>query len=295
VALADVLKIQQARLDAMSMSAKRDMLEALTRARDEILGRMPRTAGRYTLDAHWTMLAQVEASMARLSRDLGGVLGKAKEDALDRSAKDASAKVKAMAQEFRGAEDVALPVPEAQKIVDRQTILRAVEADRARRGAAIYGLQTVGDIERELATSLLTGESTQAAVERLQRAKVWPDAAWKAERIVRTEISHAYNAGTRASLDAVAETRPDLWLMWHEHAQGPTWGGPKSKPWRGPARPLDDRVGDDSLRLHGQLRRPGQPFTDPKTGRQYAHPPNRPHDRATLILVRADKTGRIAA
>ena len=50
--------------------------------------------------------------------------------------------------------------------------------------------------------------------------------------------------------------------------------------------PLDSRVGKDSIMLHGQIRVPGRPFTDIVLGGAPVAPPNRPHDRGRLVVVR---------
>ena len=45
----------------------------------------------------------------------------------------------------------------------------------------------------------------------------------------------------------------------------------------------DDRTGEDSLRVDGQIREIDEPFFDGV--RHYMHPPNRPNDRETVVFV----------
>lgn len=103
--------------------------------------------------------------------------------------------------------------------------------------------------------------------------------AWRVERLVRTESSYAYNLAQAAALQAYP-TDPEhlLWGRWSERVDDLT------------GRPLDKKVAEDSLVMHGQVTRPGGTFTmpnDPRAGRlagrSWAHPPNRPNDRAVLV------------
>jgi len=48
----------------------------------------------------------------------------------------------------------------------------------------------------------------------------------------------------------------------------------------------DDRTGDDSLFVDGQVRRLMEEFED-NEGRRYQHPPNRPNDREVVVVVPA--------
>ncbi len=104
---------------------------------------------------------------------------------------------------------------------------------------------------------------------------------WRARRLVVTETAFTHNAAQAGALTALA-TEPDLRslrMRWTELVDDLT------------GRPLDRRVGDDSLELHGQLAPPGGRFIMPPdvtrkvgrlAGRSWMHPPNRPHDRAVL-------------
>jgi hypothetical protein len=102
---------------------------------------------------------------------------------------------------------------------------------------------------------------------------------WRVKRLVATETSYAYNLAQAAALRAYPTDPGDLlWGRWQERVDDLT------------GRPLDKQVAPDSLVLHGQVTRPGGVFTmpnDPRAGRlagrSWAHPPNRPHDRAVLV------------
>lgn len=91
----------------------------------------------------------------------------------------------------------------------------------------------------------------------------------RAERIVRTELIRAYNAGHYAQLVEVDRGDPDGgWL-------------------KQLVATFDRRTGDDSVFVHGQVRKPEQPFRDNR-GREYMYPPNRPNDREVMIVTRRE-------
>jgi hypothetical protein len=99
---------------------------------------------------------------------------------------------------------------------------------------------------------------------------------WKLARLVRTETSYAYN---NAQDDAVSALSGEgefrhVFKRWTEHVDDFT------------GRPMDGRVGRDSIALHGQVARPGgtfyPPLHYPGAPGTWQQPPNRPNDRAVL-------------
>jgi hypothetical protein len=106
------------------------------------------------------------------------------------------------------------------------------------------------------------------------------DAWWKVESAVRTTASTAYNAAmTHIVRDLTREPElQDLRLRWTELVDDAT------------GKPMDDRVGADSIALHGQVARPGRLFVMPPNakvdayfiGKAWPHPPNRRWDRSML-------------
>lgn len=172
--------------------------------------------------------------------------------------------------------DYVLPIEEAARfwgIVDqRKTSLLSMSQDSVAR----YTMGTVKVIEQQLALSLATGEPLFSATERV--SAVMGSEWWRAERIVRTEVAWAYNAGQADSIADASKDIPDMGMRWCEHVDDAT------------LRPMDNRVAADSVALHGQVAFPGQKFTMPNNervdarswGEQYDFPPNRPNDRATL-------------
>lgn len=127
-----------------------------------------------------------------------------------------------------------------------------------------YGADAVAGIEDALSAKMLVGKPWHEA-----RGEVWDivrdqvgDREWMVDRILRTEISAAYNGTTLAAL--MSEDEPEDPMLKKLVA---TW----------------DRVtGKDSMAVHGQTRKVNEPFVDPK-GRVYMAPPNRPHDRELVV------------
>lgn len=289
-----IIDLQERRVAGMNRKAARDIARLVAAARKELLAKMATTTAPFTLQRYQSTLVQFNRVLAAVERRFGGLIDASLSTAIKQGAADAVAQVTAGAKAFRMAE-VAVSLPEAQKIVRGSTILRRVEAKRAVEARQLYGEKLTARVEQSLAHSLTLGESvSDAATRLLKNEDLWKRTRNHAETIVRTEFSEAYNGSLKVALDDVAKGNPTLALMWHEHARGPAYGGPTKKAWPGMAEPLDDRVADDSLRMHGQVRRPGEKFEDPETGKTFDHPPNRPRDRSVIVMVRIDpKTGKV--
>lgn len=115
------------------------------------------------------------------------------------------------------------------------------------------------------------GELVEAAGEEFDRQ--W----WQVERTARTETSYAFNVGQAEGVRELAKHYPGMMQRWTELVDDLT------------GRPLDNRVGQDSLAMHGQVAPPNGQFTMPNDprggsmiGMSWSHPPNRPNDRAVL-------------
>lgn len=98
---------------------------------------------------------------------------------------------------------------------------------------------------------------------------------WRVERLVRTETSYAYNLAQADAMQALTKEDGFRGVMqrWTERVDDRT------------GRPLDNRVGRDSMQMHGQVVRPGGAFTAPDewlVPGSWTHPPNRPNDRSVL-------------
>lgn len=259
------------RLKKLYERAQQDLEKKLS---DISGGRRLRTMT-YSVHQHRAFVAQIRQAQALIAKNMAGAMAlgsqQTQRDALRQFIKN----IKKMEKKFAHA-IVPVPIEEAAKfegIIDRRrtSLLKMHQTSMAQ-----YGTRLVRTMEQELAQSLIQGETAYQAIDRvMDKANVeW----WQAERIVRTEQAWAYNATHASALEDAAEDFPDMMLRWTEHVSDDT------------GRPLDTRVGHDSVVMHGQLATPGGLFTmptDPNVhkslwGQSWSHPPNRPNDRATL-------------
>jgi SPP1 gp7 family putative phage head morphogenesis protein len=120
-----------------------------------------------------------------------------------------------------------------------------------------------GDLRFELLEGLKNNESISAITKRLDG--IFSDMMpWQLERISRTEILNAQNAGRMSAYEKSGVVKYKMWQAAINNA----------------------RTAADSKRLHGQIQPLDKPFVDPKTGDTFMHPPNRPQCRCTLIPLR---------
>ena len=131
---------------------------------------------------------------------------------------------------------------------------------------ARYGASAVSDIEDAVAATVLEGTPWTEAREQVMsivRDKV-EGRQWMVDRIVRTEASTVANATTMAALLEEDDDPEDPML-------------------KKLVATFDAVTANDSRMLHGQTRRLKELFTDVAGGRKFAHPPNRPNDRETVV------------
>jgi len=122
-----------------------------------------------------------------------------------------------------------------------------------------------------LSHSILMNETVDEAVERVVGTSgVFEREAWRAERIVRTELSHSYGVVKQRAMESTREEMPDLQKRL--------------------VATFDNRTGEDSKELNGQTVPVDQPFLWKKPNGEtvrYMQPPNRPNDREVVIPWRA--------
>lgn len=221
---------------------------------------------------------QVRAAILRLNQASATIAEKGSIDAQLAAVQELATQVQGLERDFRG---TVVPVPLLEG-----ARFRGLAANRAtslltqhRASMARYGAGVIGDVEGVMARSLIGNESTTDTIDKI--AVTIDGTRWQAERIHRTEQAWSYNAGHVDGLVTQATTLPDLMMRWSEHVSDD-------------GAALDDRVAVDSLAMHGQLATPGGLFTQPPAapdGEQvpdglvlqtWAHPPNRPNDRAVI-------------
>ncbi len=248
-------------------------------AQAEFTTKLSRSMGRNTNTFSETQMrmfqAQVRQGQMDIAKRMGEVLAAATEETKADALRGAIRNFKQLEKKFTGVA-TSLPVEEAARfagVMGKNTSLIRRHSMKlmGKAGAAV-----VGKLEQELALSLITGETVGDAIDRVQSVtgKSW----YQSERIVRTEQAWAFNATHAEAIADSLEDMPDIMMRWTELVDDST------------GRPLDDRVGEDSIAMHGQLATPGGKFTMPSKaivpvkmwGMSWSHPPNRPNDRATL-------------
>lgn len=241
----------------------------------------------FTIQGQQLALAQLKQGQAMLARRMAGELGdltaEAQQEALGSLADD----LRALDSTLAGAP---LPIEEVARfqgiVGDQRSILRKMHEE----GAASYSAAVVGAVEAALSKTLLQGGTTGEAIDAVM--EVQDSEWWRAERIVRTETAFAYNAARADGIEEMTEVLPDIMQRWTELVSDD-------------GQPMDDRVGKDSVALHGQVSEPGGRFVMPEDaedeteegqgkiaedmlGRSWLHPPNRPNDRAVILPWRRE-------
>ena len=241
----------------------------------------------FTVHQYRVLLAQVRYGQMQIAGRLGDESARVTTETQSDALRGIIAQIKTLeVQHDLGA--VTLPIEEASRfagVIDRRkTSLLA----QNRRSMANYGVGVVRKMEQNLAVALATGATNAEAIETI--AKTADLEWWRADRVLRTEQSWAAHATIADGIQASSDALGDLEMRWTEFVSDS-------------GHPLDDRVGADSVAMHGQVAAPGGEFTMPDSassivlvtrygksrvsdsmiGQSWPHPPNRPHDRATIV------------
>lgn len=234
----------------------------------------------FTLTQMRATLAQVREVTKLVTHGMTHVVLNGGEQAAEAGAGNTLKYLRAADEAFRG---VAPPLQlEEAGIVDqaksgvRASILRRLassgepvagadaEAHPAKAGILErYGVATVGHFEQVLQKAFITRKPWAEVRSELTEKSPFLQAAprhW-AERIVRTETMAATNrAGYEATRVADDELGDMVKIL---------------------SAVFDDRTAADSYAVHGQIRRPTEPFVS--WYGLYQHPPNRPNDREVVV------------
>lgn len=242
----------------------------------------------FTSHQYRVLLAQVRQGQMQIANRLGAESERVTVETQTDALRGITRQIKRL-EAVHGAQATTLPIEEVARfagVIDKhKASLMQQNVNSMRR----YGSSLVTKMQDQLAMHLATGSSTHEAIESLSKTA---DVEWyRAERIVRTEQSWAAHLtiadGIRSSREALGV---ELEMRWTELVSDD-------------GSPLDDRVGADSVALHGQVTPPGGMFTMPASarsiviqnrygesrvdpsmiGRTWSHPPNRPNDRSTVV------------
>jgi hypothetical protein len=243
------------------------------------------------------ILAQYRAMLLDLQPRMTRVIGEASREAQIESIRSMVKTLSLAELEFEGV-TTPLPLTQAARMAgiidkDRASLLRQHDVS-----VRTYGVDSITQAERYLGQAFATQRSYSETVAGL--FDMVDQSRYRAERIVRTETSFAWSAAHASALDEASDIVPGLFRRWVEYVDDTT------------GAPLDGRVANDSLVLHGQVcftptgatmearstflvggtggfEMPRDNRVNAKLwGKRYAHPPNRPNDRSRIVGWKVD-------
>lgn len=270
-------------------ATERRMLELLEEADADLTRRITRSIasgdGSFTMEQAKLVRAQVRAVIADLKAGMKSAIVDVGQQAAGQAAAGIVDYLRAADAQHRGVGASPLAIDEARMLDKSATkakasILRRLassgepvegadaEAHRAKQGILErYGEATIGKFEERLQVGLVTrkpwAEVRQDLIERSDFLQGAP-AHW-AERIMRTEVASALNRGAHEAIEASEEEVGGMAKIL--------------------VATFDGRTAWDSYAVHGQIRRPDEPFECfDYAGRRvhYETPPNRPNDREVV-------------
>ena len=229
-----------------------------------------------TFQAHHLriIIMQVHDALTSFKAGFAGHLRDTSEMAAVLGARHLVGAIKKLERHFSGVEPV-LQVEEAGVFRGLYDGIEPSLLARHNQLVARYPLGTIRRVEQNLAQSLLQSETVDQAVNRITgQGGIFARERYRAERIVRTELSYAYGATAQASGREILRQLPKL----HKRL----------------ITTFDPRTGEDSKKLNGQT----VPWNDPfiwiektKAGDkriEYMMPPNRPNDRECVVPWRPE-------
>jgi len=273
-------------MNKLGVKRTRELLEAANADLTKRLGAIKASgSGRFTETQLKATQAQVEAVMRELNSGLLQTLSNSVGKISERAAQGTIDYLNAADAKFRGVGQQPLALDEGLMFDRAEQGARASllyrlssggrkdvknadpEEHKAKQGILErYGEETVKTFEDILQRGMVTRKPWAEMEQQLREASPFlkgAPASW-AERIVRTETMGAYNRASWESNREADEQLDDVLKVI--------------------SCVFDDRTGSDSFAVHGQVRRPDEPF---QSWYGYAqHPPDRPNDRGVVVPFR---------
>lgn len=227
------------------------------------------------------LLLQVRAAQQQIASRLAQLLTPTLRETQEVGVEEADRALTKLEKGFTGIL-LALPLSELStraKLAERRSAQLVTS-----NGAAFdkFSVSVSEAVEKALSVSLALEESPQEAVDRARAAA--DSAWWQAQRIVQTTMAYAFNQAQADAIEEVAGAFKGLGKRWCELVDDET------------GLPLDNRVGNDSIALHGQVTDPNGLFVmppDPSVHRSFwnkawSSSPNRPNDRSVTMPWRQE-------
>lgn len=227
------------------------------------------------------LVTKVRQSQIRLAVRLSADLAAVSREAQAEGIRQVDRTITKMERKSSGA-FVALPLLEVaafNQIMDKR---RGALLESNQRAMARAASLLSSRIEQSLTVALAEEEDPEEAVARVQEKA--DDDWFFTGRVVRAQVAAAFNFGHTDAVDFVQDDVTNLYNRWTELVDDAT------------GAPLDDRVGADSMALHGQVARPGNVFTMPPDptvapywwGQAWKQSPNRWNDRSVTMPWRPE-------
>lgn len=266
--LLELIDAQQEEIDALDLRLVGRLRPLFAQARDELRSRLAELVIRNRGD-RWTAahvratLVELEAVLGQSDSELRRLLQQGSNSAARQAVEQLAAQADAAVASFGGATRLDLGTA-ARMIEDDGTLL-----DRHAKYTDKWTADSLDRIKKELVVETLKKSSVEDVVTKLTSVEgPYENRRFAARRLVLTETSHARNAQTQQQLAA---------------KQGD--GRVRKKRL---VNILDNRTAPDTIAI---MREPGnqvkdwdEEFEDPYWGRKFLHPPNRPNDRARMVM-----------
>lgn len=222
---------------------------------------------------------QLRAAMAQVEDGIRSLIDKASDQQMrvglklnETALAQLSDQIRVLERRFKGGA-TPLAVDEMQALSRIQEELRPTLLRRFTTSFAVYGAETVRDVERTMALGLATKQPVDEMIDAVGGVTgQLANERWKAERIVRTELNGTYNAAHHEGLLVTkAEDYPDLGKQWSGFA--------------------DLRECQLCRRLDGTVRRLPDGTWTLRPGVAVAYPPAHPH----CFVAETEVEGRFEA
>lgn len=230
-------------------------------AREKILGKLAQVqADTFTRQHYRVARVQIERGIREMVAILQGQHERGLDAVLEAAIEQTLEEIAFWDAKFRGGATGRIQLAAVRRLATPRSVL----LHRFKASTTAYGENLIVDIQGRLARALVQRSSWRdMSIEvagRLQQHAI-AGSRWRAERIVRTELVNALNAGHQAALEASAATIPGLKRQWDST--------------------LDTRTSDVCLHLNGQVVAIDKPWV--YEGRPIHHPPGVPNCRSRVI------------
>lgn len=256
----DLAKRQHAELLGLERDKLAALRKALAEVGPELLTRINAGGGPASWLHEPTQAALLRALVAVVqgssSATLEDVLETSLAESFDMAPEHATREIDNWLDYF-GAEARPIDVATVSELADQGALL-----ERSRSSVERFGAAVARRVRSDISAGIILRDTPGDVIKGVQKSI--NAERWRAERIVRTELSNAYNSAHLETLKHVKES------------------GQVPNLKKSAIVTFDHRTAADSPPMHGQVRELDEMFRD-GAGRRFLHPPGRPNDREKEI------------